>query len=222
MQKNDYIPRPDEDMERWGVNFIGTLGTIRVEVGFPEEDFARLKTEQEEFSKDYKLAKSPSTESKVHTRKKITTRKTFEKDVRKMVKAYLANNPHVTDEHKIALGITIPKDSRTPSPVATRYPFFRFDTSILAIIRVFFFDQVGEEIFRRPEGQMGVELIYVISDTKPKNWSDLTRSKFAKKSPCDLKFDYADRGKTVYIAGRWINNVGIPGPWSEIHEVIIP
>jgi hypothetical protein len=58
---------------------------------------------------------------------------------------------------------------------------------------------------------------HVITDYK-----ELTRTELATRTPHYLRFDEADRGKTVYIALQWQNESGERGDPTEIQSAIIP
>jgi hypothetical protein len=56
----------------------------------------------------------------------------------------------------------------------------------------------------------------------PANEKELTRFESTTRSPVVLNFREEDRGKTVYIAGRWKGRGQTAGPWSGIISAIIP
>jgi hypothetical protein len=51
---------------------------------------------------------------------------------------------------------------------------------------------------------------------------DLHRVEIVSKSPLPLTFREEDRGKTVYMAGRWRNSSPNGGLWSVIVSAVIP
>jgi hypothetical protein len=95
------------------------------------------------------------------------------------------------------------------------------DTSIPATVGVHYRDKNKLGI-GKPKGVHGVEIRHEILDEPPKDWDQLRNSSFDTRTPAQLVFKGEDRGKTVYFALRWENNVGEKGPWSEIYSAIIP
>jgi hypothetical protein len=73
-----------------------------------------------------------------------------------------------------------------------------------------------------PEYLTGVVLYYTVSDTPVTNPNDLAQSRLATRSPQEISFDPSQRSKTAYLAGRWQNERGELGPWSEIVSIVIP
>jgi hypothetical protein len=51
-----------------------------------------------------------------------------------------------------------------------------------------------------------------------KDFKELTRTELATKSPHPLRFEEADRGKTVYIVMQWQNESGERGDPTEIQS----
>jgi hypothetical protein len=69
----------------------------------------------------------------------------------------------------------------------------------------------------------GMELRCGILEAPPAGGvNDLHRVEFAGKSPLYLMCREEDRGKTLYMAGRWRNSSPSGGPWSAIISVVIP
>jgi hypothetical protein len=95
------------------------------------------------------------------------------------------------------------------------------DTSKIGIVGINFRDK-NEKGTAKPKGVRGAEIAWAILDTPPTDWSELIHSAFDTRTPAELTFSGNDRGKTLYYALRWENNVGQKGPWSEIYSAIIP
>jgi hypothetical protein len=153
---------------------------------------------------------------------KNDSRKTLEKSLRQAVKEYLANNHLVTDEDRDNLGLPIHKTTRTPAPVATTYPDFDVDSSVIRRLTVHFYDQGSKKSKAKPAGQHGAEIKWAILDAPPASLNDLIHSAFDTHTPFTLEFDENQRGQTVYFCLCWENTRGEKGPWSEIVSAIIP
>jgi hypothetical protein len=68
----------------------------------------------------------------------------------------------------------------------------------------------------------GMELVCEVLPSPPAGTDDLHRMETAMKTPLTLTFREEDRGKTVYMAGRWRNSSPKGGPWSGIVSAVIP
>ena len=135
-------------------------------------------------------------------------------------------NPLLTAEDLSDLGVPPrPSGSRQSSPVETNYPDCEVDTSLIAHLIFHFFprEEKGEKPRKgKPAGQHGGELKYVVSDVEITRYEDLVHSEFSTTSPITILFDGSLRGKKVYFAIRWENNVGKKGPFGPILSAIIP
>ncbi|MDR0543841.1 MAG: hypothetical protein LBG30_00620, partial [Odoribacteraceae bacterium] len=141
----------------------------------------------------------------------------------KILRNLLTDAPYVTDGE--LLGMNLPPrtdDERHPSPVARVYPVIAVISGMIRHLRFTFFtlDSTNTPRKRKPDGQHGVELCWVISASPVANLDDLLHSTFSTTTELDLSFPGDDRGKTVYFAARWHNTRGIPGPWSPIDSAI--
>jgi hypothetical protein len=68
-----------------------------------------------------------------------------------------------------------------------------------------------------------VEIRWAVLDHYPASDKELINSSFDTKQPLTLEFDEGDRGKHIYLCGRWeINREGEKGPFGAIDEAVIP
>jgi hypothetical protein len=75
----------------------------------------------------------------------------------------------------------------------------------------------------KPKGVHGIEVCWMILGHAPLSVAELVNSSFDTRSPFRLVFDEADRGKRLYLVGRWeIGREGEKGEYGEIVSVIIP
>jgi hypothetical protein len=146
----------------------------------------------------------------------------FRKVIRKLYTGYLKNNPLVTDEDLVSMGMPKrPSGGKTPPQPPSTLVEATVDTSIPATIIIRYRDK-NEKGFAKPKGCHGVEIAWAILDEPPLDWAQLTHSSFDTRTPAQLVFTGEQRGKTLYFAMRWENTRGEKGPWSDITGTIIP
>jgi hypothetical protein len=141
---------------------------------------------------------------------------------RKLYTGTLKDSPVVTNFDLQEMGL--PKrhtGGNTPAPVATTYPAFSLDTSVIRCLTVHFHDQDSTSK-AKPAGQHGAEIRWAVLDAAPTVLDDLSHSSFDTRSPFTLTFDEDQRGKTVYFALCWENTRGEKGKYSPIASAIIP
>jgi hypothetical protein len=220
MKTTSFIPRPDGKFLTYVVNFMKYLFQMLARVGFPETVYQQLAALRNTFAEKLAIAEEPSTQTKVTVEEKNAARSQLEATLRQAIAEYLTHNHLLTDADRDALGLPIHKKKHDPVQPATTFPWIKVST---ALIRHLSFDYGGSETSKaKPAGQHGIELAWVIADTKPADISELIHSQFDTRSPLVMEFKEEDRGKMFWFAVRWENTTGQKGPWSEIQSAIIP
>ncbi|MDR2149372.1 MAG: hypothetical protein LBO67_00820 [Spirochaetaceae bacterium] len=139
--------------------------------------------------------------------------------IRRFVNQYL-RYPPVTDEDRTAMGVPNHDDKPTPVPAPDDVPELAVSIPLPRVLR-FRFRRVGAKRWGKPEGIHGLELMWLITDTPPKETEDLIHSSFATKSPLELTFKESERGKRVYYAARWETGAMKKGRFTEIFNTVI-
>lgn len=220
----DYIPSNDAQFDNWQKNLLLKLGEQGqlAALDIPQEAYDELLPLQTAWDSKYAVAKNPDDRTHAQVLAKKEARTVFETALRGFNKAYLTYNPKMTNDYREVLGLPVHKSGRTPARVATEAPDMDVDTSVIGRVTVLFFEKGSGHKKAKPEGQLGVEIAWAVSDEPVVRWEDLTRSDVDTNSPYTMQFENDQRGKTVYFALRWVNTGIKKGPWSEIRNTVIP
>jgi hypothetical protein len=216
----DYIPSSDEKFLEWSKNLYAyaLANFAKWSVPTPQTD---LQAPLTAYEAAFETAQSPN-RGKVDVLTKNETRDTLKGKIRVYVKAYLVNNPVVTDEDKAAMDLPVYKKGKSPIQLPQTVPELTVDTGIPRRHKVHYRDQ-GTERRGKPPHVAGIEIRHAILDHYPVSVDELVNSDFDTASPFVKDYDEADRGKRVYYCGRWeIPKEGGKGPFGEIVEAIIP
>ena len=131
----------------------------------------------------------------------LTAEKALKKEYKELYNAFFKTNPLVTDEDLVEMALPeSPSGERHPAPVATEPPAFDVDTSVQGRVTLHYYKKGGRHKKGKPAGQHGAEVAWMISDTPPARWDDLTHSGFDTSTPVTLSFENDQRGKTLYFA----------------------
>jgi hypothetical protein len=139
--------------------------------------------------------------------------------LRTILKSSLAANK----ENFILLGLAW-SDDNTPSksgPITTNPVSVKVLVPNPTRVAVHYRDQNSDRK-GRPRGCHGVEMKYAFLDHEPSSREDLIFSVFSTTSPLFLDIDISSKGKTIYYALRWEDNVGGKGPWSDYYHFTLP
>jgi hypothetical protein len=223
MNKHDFIATNDAIFDNWQKNLLYQMAEkiVRSKWYIPQEAYNDLLPLQEEWEIRFGAAKNPNDRTRAQITAKREARKVYESALRIFIKAYLTYNPKVSDDERKVLGLPVHKKRRTPAAVPKVYPFFKVDSSVIRRLGIYFFDDANERR-QKPDGVHGAQIRWDFSDIPVVSPEKLIRSEFDTSSPHTIEFNGEDRGRTVYIALRWENTRGEPGPWSEIISAIVP
>jgi hypothetical protein len=218
--QTDYIPRPDGAFLEWVKNLYTYVLTYYTSWSIPSPQTS-LETLLNAYEAAYTTAQNPN-RGKADVLHKNKTHKALEAAVRVYVKAYLVNNPAVTDEDKVAMGLPVYSHTHHPVPVPHTSPQLFIDTGTRRRLIITYKDE-GSEHRGKPRGVHGVEVRWAILDHPPADLKELINSAFDTNPPLTLEFEEHERGKHVYLCGRWeIQREGEKGPDGAIEEAIIP
>jgi hypothetical protein len=220
MGNKDYVPVNDEKFLDW-VKILYAYALLHYTGWSIPSPQGILEALLNAYEAAFLSAKSPN-RGKVDVLRKNETRDALKKDVRLYVRAYLINNPAVTDEDKIAMGLPIHKTSHTPVAVPVTAPRLFPNTGTRRRIIIEYRDE-GSGRRGKPRGVHGIEVCWAVLDRPPADIGELVKSSFDTKSPLTLEFEEHERGKHVYMCGRWeIEREGEKGPPGAIEEAVIP
>lgn len=163
---------------------------------------------------------NPQTQNKTTTAEKNAARAAYEPVLRSLILS-LQNNHNVSENDLIEMGINIEPHSNQPLPATDEEVEIKVELD--AIRRVTGnFKPKGSPNKGKPHGVASMEMRHGILKEDPAEVEDLPEVDIYTRSPFILEFKESDRGKRVYMCGRWIMRNGKPGPWGEIVWSVIP
>jgi hypothetical protein len=179
-----------------------------------------FNVKRQKFVADFENWRNPSERTPVKNAALRDSEKEIRSAYRKLYMGLLKYSPSVTDADLIAMNF--------PSRIIKHTALNIFDLSIVAnatsdssgVVRIHFRD-AGEPGKAKPKGVHCAEIVHALLPEPPGDWTELTVSSIALRSPLKLVFSDENRGKILYYAVRWENNRGEKGRWSEILSVRI-
>jgi hypothetical protein len=224
MAKREYIPTNDAEFNSWVNALIAYIllkcsGSEPEWTHIPKETITELQGVIAVWVAAFDKVQVPHT--KVDTEAKNDAKKAAIALIRPFVSQYLRFAP-VTNEDRTAMGVPNHKDGHTPIPVPTTAPQLFIDTGSRRRLLISYIDE-GTKRRGKPDGVHGIEVKWAVLDQKPDGISQLVNSSFETRSPLVLEFEEYDRGKKVFLCGRWeIQREAEKGPFGDIEEAIIP
>ncbi|MDR1335405.1 MAG: hypothetical protein LBK22_01080 [Tannerella sp.] len=215
------MPRAEAIFFNWQDVLVHYASTRYKTWGVPDDTWKKLLDKQATYKNRYAVAEDPATHTPTANLMRKEARADYEALIRLIVKAYIINNPAVSDEDRKNMNLPIhdTKPSHVQDP--TSMPEAESDSSTIRRIGVHFHDK-GKKSKAKPAGVQAAVIRWAILDHPPVSDEELIHTVIATHSPYVLEFDASDRGKTVYFCLCWINTRGKEGPKSEVYSAIIP
>jgi hypothetical protein len=129
----------------------------------------------------------------------------------------------LSDKEREEAGVHVKKNRRSAIPAPATVPELEPRAGVPRQIVVPYRDK-GSARRGKPKDVHGIEVRWAFLNAPPLNIeAELTQSSFDTNSPLTLVFEESDRGKRVYMAGRWeIEREGIKGEFGDIVSAFVP
>lgn len=216
----DFIPSSDSLFFNWVKIFAEFIDANFAAIGLTAAQNTALQALIAKWLIDYPAHLSAQATASSLAQKKDSSRSGLENFVRELT-ALIQANSAVTNEQRAALGITVPKSTKTPSPVPATRPMANVDNKNRLDHTIHFFDEATPNSKAKPEGVKACEIWMKIGGTPPADASELKYLASDTRSPYIVHFNGEDAGKTAHYWLRWLNTRNEPGPWSETISVTI-
>lgn len=207
----NYLPARESELVTWSTNFAQLITAGPTTYGLTDLQADAYNEARTSFATAYQTANDPTTRSPANIEAKDTARDALLALTRQLVKVVQAW-PDMTDERRVALGITVPDLERTPVPAPDTWPQLDI-TSVVGWtvnVRLHDGDSTGR---RRPAGVKGANVFSYVGETPPTEvgaWKfegGTTRSETAVEFPHTLP-----PGTKVWLTAFWFNPTMQSGP----------
>lgn len=217
-----YIPAQDAKLNLWLLNFASLTTATPAAFGLSVGDAATIASQVASWTAAYTPVTSPSTKTAQAVSAKNTARVSVVAQLRTWAQA-IANNPGVSSDNKIALGLN-PKTS-TPSPITppASNPVLTVQGAGNLSLIVRYRDSASSvSVKAKPYGVKQCQIFFATSATPIVTPVASGGVVLATKSPITIQFDASDGGKQCYLWGRWVTQRGGYSPWSPITNFTVP
>lgn len=152
---------------------------------------------------------------------KKSARETLEESLRGVVRR-LQTLPALQDSERVALGITVSSETRTPAPAPATRPVAQVDMRQRLRHSISFTDETTPNRRGKPEGVQGYEIWVKVGNPAPADPSQLSFLALDTASPYVAEYGGADAGKTAHHMLRRVNTREEKGPWRQTVSATIP
>jgi len=216
----DFIPSADALFFNWVKIFVAYIKINYAALGLTLAQSTQLSALFDTALADYSAHLTADATAASLTQKKDSSRSPLEIFVRELT-ALIQANSAATNEQKAALGVTVPKTTKTPSPVPATRPMASVNNKNRLDHTIHFFDEATPKSKAKPVGVRACEIWMKIGGAPPTGEKELKYLASDTRSPYIVHFEAEDAGKMVHYMLRWLNTRNEPGPWSETISVTI-
>lgn len=213
------IPRTDSDFQSWLLNFSTLLTAAPADFGLTAPDAVIVAGQYTAWHAAYLAATDPSTRTSPTVAAKNAARATAEAIVRPYT-VTISLDPGVTNENKVAIGVTVRSTTPTPIPAPVVAPVVQF-VSAIPLVTSLQVKQPGSTSKAKPAGCTGIEIARSVGTVAATDPNQLTSQGIYTKTPLSQSFAAEDQGKVCTIAARYTTRSGPGGvaqvgPWSAL------
>jgi len=225
MQYPSYIPQPDSTFATWLDNFSVKLTADPAIYGLTAGDAAAVDGPNDAFQAAYADAIDPAT----RTSAKIAAKDAARVNAEAIVRPYavrVIQNPNVTNEARVALGVTVPTAVPTPIPPPNTAPSLILINAVPLLHNMAYRDATDPLVRAKPFGVVSMCLYAQLGVTAGIDPDAAEYKGDFNKTPFQVPWLAADRGKHATYWARWRTRSGpggVPqmGPWSTALDTII-
>ena len=210
---NPYIPPKDADLVNWANNFSALISGNPATYGLLAGDGVTIAAFVAAFDASYLVITNPAT----RTMPAIAAKDGDKAAMLSIVRSYAQQirlDQGVTNENKLALGLTSGDPTPTPIPAPASNPLLSVIGATMGQQTLRFADVNTPALRKKPFGAIGLQLFANIGIAPISDPAAATFAAFVTRQPYAMNFANADNGKTCTYFARWQTRTGLVGPWS--------
>ena len=211
-----YIPETNGALRDWSQNFAALITANPFTYGLTAPDALTITTAANLYAAALTLSTDPGTKTKATVADKDAKKAAMLVTLRRYAQLIKLNNG-VTNEEKIALGLTVNDTTHTPVPAPTTQPICSIIAALPLKHILRFADAATPTRRGKPPGATGLELFYFVGPTPPLMPDDSPGVEYygqATRQPYGVNHKAENVGKLSTYWARWTTATALTGPFS--------
>jgi uncharacterized protein (UPF0333 family) len=207
------IPNKEDDLALWMTSFRDGISLDVGKFFVTEGDSDTISAAVNAFLAARNIANNPATRT-VQTVDQKNAQRVNAEGVCRTFYGLIQRNNGISNDDKIAIGVTPLGTERTPRPCPQASPTISVVASTPGAITLEYRDSVGNNTKAKPFGATMCQLFVVVADD---NVSTMENARFVgnfSNNPMAAVFDLAERGKQATFFARWGGKRNEFGQWS--------
>ncbi len=206
-----YLPTRESELVTWSTSFAQVIAAGATAYGLTDLQSDAYGEAQSAFVAAHQTANDPATRSPANIEAKNAAKSALITLTRQLVKVVQAW-PDITDQKRVALGITVPDDEPTPVPVPDTSPRIEI-TSVDGWMISFQLYDGGSTSRAKPEGVQGAYVYRYVGETPPSDVDAWTMAGSTSKTESKVVIPSSVApGTKVWLTAAWVNTKLQTGP----------
>jgi len=212
----DWIPRNEEDFNDFQDEFEALLVTDGPGWGVPAGRITDVSNAKADWTPKYAAGRDESDPTSAQRQAKNDSRKAYVTLIRSVVNQHLRNNPALTNDDRVALGITVPDTTRSRVPVPNHAPKENIDKIDHLLHKIRITDPDNPATRKKPKGVARINVYrYIGEQNATPRLSDYQLIGSSTKFLFTSGFADTDVGKKAWYIVQYENTRGERGPVSD-------
>jgi hypothetical protein len=233
--KRDYMPKKDDDFFNFQGNLVNKVVANKTTWSIPDAEVDALVSRRQEYEPLYHKSQVKQNRTSGDVFRHRDIRKTYEKEIREFVNAYIRYNPAITSDKKVGMSLTNPDTEPTPKPKISDIPIVGLEPKGGGDIEVYCRRETDQT---RPSMHPDADVIEVRFAMLPIHQQSQPGSgkreglpspeecpevRISTKAHFFIQCGVKNAGQTFYGFFRWVNltNPANSGSWSNAKTVVI-
>ena len=208
-----YIPSRDSLLNAWAANFANQITANPARFGLQPTDAATIQSYADTFAAAFTTAYDPGTRTKATVADKDAKRAAMLGIVRPYAQE-IRNDAGVSDEDKLALGLNLPKQSRTPILVPQTQPLVSVIAATPGVHTLRFADANTPASRAKPFGAKSLQVNVGYGETALQDVAQTSMVALVTRQPFAVTLPLVQGGRLATYFARWVGVRGDFGPWS--------
>lgn len=216
---SSYLPSTDSGLAAWLLNFATLITAAPATFGLIAGDAVAITGVQTAFAAALVTATDPST----RTSATIAAKDAAKASALAVVRPYavqISLDAGVSNENKVAVGVTVRSTTPTPIPAPVVAPVIALQSAI-PLVQTLQIRPVGSSSKAKPAGAISIEIARSVGTVAATDPAQLEIVGQYGKTPLTQNFQSGDVGKLVTYAARYRTRSGPggvsqAGPWSAV------
>lgn len=217
---SDWIPSTDLELGGFADTFVAGITADPSAYGLVAGDASALQVYVTAYDNAFSLSNDPATRTPVTISAKDDAKNALKPQLRRLGNLIQAN-PAVSNDDKIAIGLTVRDTIPTPVSAPTSFPLISILNATPFNHNIAVNDSDTPTTKAKPAAAIALEWHAKASATPITDPELIEYAGLETVSPFQMTWSAGDVGKTAYYAARWITRTGLVGPWSDIASMTI-